>query len=119
MDAARLDYPPVVDVRRARTNFSTGGATIDQSRQASIEATKYATKATDLIAMGSSLGTYHYAVKGMRLSAASSSLKPYLADTPISAQELVDSETVDDVQTVKGKALWFEDVQEYLFSDIL
>jgi hypothetical protein len=55
----------------------------------------------------------------MRLSAASSSLKPYLADTPISAQELVDSETVDDVPTVKGKALWFEDVQEYLFSDIL
>jgi hypothetical protein len=119
MDAARLDYAPVVDVRRATSRYSTGGATIDQSRAASIECTKYATKATDLINMGSALGTYHYAVKGMRLSAASSSLKPYLADTPISAQELVDSETVDDVPTVKGKALWFEDVQEYLFSDIL
>ena len=119
MDAARLDYPPVVDVRRAKTNYSTGGATIDQSRAASIEATKYATKATDLIAMGSVLGTYHYAVKGLRLSAASSSLKPYISDTPISPDQLVDTETIDAMDVVKGKALWFEDVQEYLFSDIL
>lgn len=118
MDAARLDYPPVVDVRRATTRYSTGGASIDQSRMASVEATKYATKATDLIAMGSDLGTYHYAVKGMRLSAASSSLKPYLSDTPINSSELVDKERVDGVETVRGKALWFEDVQEYLFSDI-
>jgi hypothetical protein len=69
--------------------------------------------------MGSSLGTYHYAVKGLRLSAASTSLKPYLSDTPIKESELVDNETAGDVETVKGKALWFEDVQEYLFSDIL
>ena len=119
MDAARLDYPPVVDVRRARSNCSPGGSTIDQSRSAALEASKYATKATDLIAMGSSLGTYHYAVKGLRLTSASTSLKPYLSDTPINTSELVDSETVADVETVKGKALWFEDVQEYLFSDIL
>ena len=57
MDAMRLDYVPVVDVRSARTRSSSGGATIEQSRAAALEASKYATKATDLIAMGSSLGT--------------------------------------------------------------
>ena len=77
MDAARLDYAPVIDVRKASASSSSGGATIDQSRSAALEASKYATKATDLIAMGSVLGTYHWAVKGLRLSAASTSLKPY------------------------------------------
>jgi plasmid rolling circle replication initiator protein Rep len=119
MDAARLDYAPVVDVRRASARSSPGGATIDQSRSAALEASKYATKATDLIAMGSVLGTYHWAVKGLRLSAASTSLKPYLSDTPIDKTELIDTESVSEVETVRGKALWFEDVQEYLFSDIL
>ena len=63
--------------------------------------------------------TYHYAIKSLRLSASSRSLKPYIADTPMSSSDLVDNETVDEGETVKGKALWFEDVQEYLFSDIL
>ena len=119
MDAARLDYPPVVDIRRARTKSSSGGASIDQSRAAALEASKYATKSTDLIAMGSSLGKYHYAIKGLRLSASSKSLKPYIADTPLDSSQLVDQENFDELETVKGKALWFEDVQEYLFSDIL
>ena len=119
MSSMRLDYAPVVDVRRAKTRSSSGGATIEQSRAAALEASKYATKATDLIAMGSSLGKYHYAIKGLRLSASSKSLKPYISDTPLDSSQLVDSETVVEGETVKGKALWFEDVQEYLFSDIL
>lgn len=119
MSSMRLDYAPVVDIRRAKTRSSSGGATIEQSRAAALEASKYATKATDLIAMGSSLGKYHYAIKGLRLSASSKSLKPYIADTPLTTAQLVDSETVAEGETVKGKALWFEDVQEYLFSDIL
>ena len=119
MDAMRLDYVPVIDVRNARTKSSAGGATTEQSRAAAVEATKYATKATELIAMGSSLGTYHYAVKGLRLSASSKSLKPYVSDSNIDEQELVDNETLADVETVRGKALWFEDLQEYLFSDLL
>ena len=119
MDAMRLDYAPVVDVRRAKTRSSSGGATIEQSRAAALEASKYATKSTDLIAMGSSLGKYHYAIKGLRLSASSKSLKPYIADTPLSPDQLVDHDVVVQGETVRGKALWFEDVQEYLFSDLL
>ena len=119
MDAMRLDYVPVIDVRSAKSRSTSGGTPIEQSRQAALEASKYATKSTDLIAMGSSLGKYHYAIKGLRLSASSMSLKPYLTDTPISESELVDSETAGPEPTVRGKALWFEDIQQYLFSDLL
>ena len=119
MDAARLDYAPVVDVRRAKTKSSTGGHAIDESRSAGIEAAKYATKATDLISMGDVLTEYHYAIKGLRLSAVSNSLRPYLSDTPPSTDDLMDAEDVGSFASVRGKALWFEDVQEYLFSDIL
>ena len=119
MDAARLDYAPVVDVRRAKTKSSTGGHAIDESRLAGIEAAKYATKATDLISMGDVLTEYHYAIKGLRLSAASSSMRPYLSDTEICMESLVDEDDTSMYSTARGKALWFEDVQEYLFSDIL
>ena len=119
MDAARLDYAPIVDVRRARTKSTSGGPAIDESRLAGIEAAKYATKATDLISMGDVLTEYHYAIKSLRLSASSSSLKPYLSDTPPSTGELLDTETLDECPSVKGKALWFEDFKEYLFSDLL
>ena len=118
MDAARLTYPPVIDVRRAKTKYSASGATGSDSMAAAVECTKYATKATDLISMGRQLGTYHFAVKGLRLSAASSSLKPYIADTPIGSDQLVDPEVHGPGDIARGKALWFEDVQEYLFSDI-
>ena len=119
MDAMRLDYVPVIDVRTAKSRSMSGGAPIDASRAAALEASKYATKATDLIAMGSSLGKYHYAIKGLRLSASSKSLKPYITDTPIDSSDLVESETVVEGPSVRGKALWFEDIQEYLFSDLL
>ena len=117
--AARLDYPPVVDVRRARTKLNAGGASSVQSRDAAMEATKYATKATDLIAMGSDLGSFHYAIKNLRLSASSKSLRPYLSDARIDSSELVDSETAADVPSAIGKALWFDDIQEYLFTELI
>ena len=119
MDAARLDYAPIVDVRRAKTKSTSGGHAIDESRSAGIEAAKYATKATDLISMGDVLTDYHYAIKGLRLSAASRSLKPYVSDTPMSSADLLDAEEAKPCESVLGKALWFEDLQEYLFSDIL
>ena len=119
MMSARLDYQPVVDIRRAKAKLNVGGASTDQSKAAAMEATKYATKATDLINMGSALGAYHYAVKGLRLSSSSRSLKPYLSDAPIGADELVDPQGPAGEPMAHGKALWFEDVQEYLFSDLI
>ena len=119
MDAARLDYAPIVDVRRAKAKSSSGGSAIDESRSAGVEAAKYATKATDLISMGDVLTEYHYAIKGLRLSATSSSMRPYLSDAPITESDLVDKGEEVRGPCAYGKALWFEDVQEYLFSEIL
>ena len=116
--SARLDYPPVIDVRRAKSSFSSGGQLLSPSQSGALEASKYATKATDLISMGSSLGEYHRQVKNLRLSASSASLKPYVTDTPIDNSQLLDKETADAEVIARGKALWFDDIEEYLFSDI-
>ena len=116
--SAKLDYAPIVDVRRARSSYSSGGQTLSPTQSGALEASKYATKATDLIAMGSSLGEFHRQVKGLRLSASSASLKPYIADTPIKDSDLVDKETGDAEVIASGKALWFDDIGEYLFSSL-
>ena len=118
MMSARLDYAPVIDVRRAKKSYSSGGQELSPTQSGALEASKYATKATDLIAMGSNLGEFHRQVKGLRLSASSASLKPYIADTPIQDSELVDKETADAEVIASGKALWFDDIGEYLFSSI-
>jgi hypothetical protein len=57
-------------------------------------------------------------MKGLRLSASSASLKPYISDTSIEESDLVDKETGDAEVIASGKALWFDDIGEYLFSDI-
>ena len=116
--SARLDYSPVIDIRRGKMSSSSGGATLRDTTGAALEVSKYATKATDLINMGSSLGEYHRQVKNLRLSASSASLKPYVTDTPIDDSQLLDKETADAEVIARGKALWFDDIGEYLFSDI-
>ena len=119
MMSARLDYSPVIDVRRGKKSSSSGGATSADTTGAALEVSKYATKATDLINMGSALGEYHRQVKGLRLSASSTSLKPYIADSPIDDSELTDSGESPIGETLKGTAVWFEDIQEYLFSEVV
>ena len=116
--SARLDYSPVIDVRRGKQNSSSGGATTADTTGAALEVSKYATKATDLINMGSNLGEYHRQVKNLRLSASSASLKPYITDTPISNDQLVDEKAGDAELIASGKAIWFDDIGEYLFSSI-
>ena len=116
--SARLDYSPVVGVQRAKGSSSSGGQRLNAHQSGALEASKYATKATDLIAMGSALAEYHRQVKGLRLSASSGSLKPYIADTPLSTTDLVDEKSGEAEVIAKGKALWFDDIGEYLFSSI-
>ena len=117
--SARLDYRPIVDVRRATSKSTSGGRPIDESKAASLEAAKYGTKATDLIAMGSELGEFHRQVKGLRLAQASKSLKPYVTDSPVTPDELVDQGIAVMGDSLKGKALWFDDIGEYLFTDLV
>ena len=116
--SARLDYSPVIDVRRGKKSSTSGGANSSDTLAASLEVSKYSTKGTDLINMGSSLGEYHRQVRNLRLSASSASLKPYIADTPISADQLVDEKSGESELIATGKAIWFDDIGEYLFSSI-
>ena len=116
--SARLDYAPVVGIQRGRSSSSSGGASTADSTGAALEASKYATKATDLIAMGSALGEYHRQVRGVRLSASSGSLKPYISDKSIDKDQMLDTPESDAQVIASGKALWFDDIGEYLFSSI-
>jgi hypothetical protein len=52
------------------------------------------------------------------LSASSGSLKPYISDTAIEPDQLVDKQTGDAEVIASGKAVWFDDIGEYLFSSI-
>ena len=118
MMAARLDYSPVVDVRRCRSKNQAAASSTSGSLAAAIEASKYAAKATDLIKLGSSLGEYHRQMKGVRLTGVSGSLKDYIANTEISEDELLDGGDSLPVESVKGTAVWFEDLEEYLFESL-
>lgn len=116
--AARLDYSPIVDIRRCR---SKPGSVVDGASAAlgaSLEASKYAAKATDLIKLGDNLGEYHRQVKGVRLTGVSGSLKPYVSDKEVSEDELTDGGESLPVESVSGTAVWFQDLEEYLFESL-
>ena len=118
MMAARLDYAPQVRVQRCRGRTGSSADGASAALGASIEASKYAAKATDLVKLGNSLGEYHRQVKGVRLTGVSGSLKPYVSASEISETELTDKGESLPVESVSGTALWFEDLDEYLFEDL-
>ena len=120
MDAARLDYVPVVDVRSATANSSAGSSGIDASRKAVLEAAKYATKATSLMELGIAISEFHWQLRNRRLYALSTPLRRYIQSGDISKEEMLDKgkeplpEGTDKVQVV---AQWFEDSQEFVITD--
>ena len=120
MDAARLDYVPVVDVRSATANSSAGSSGIDASRKAVLEAAKYATKATSLMELGTAISEFHWQLRNRRLYALSTPFRRYIKSGDISKEELLDKgkeplpEGTDKVQVV---AQWFEDSQEFVITD--
>ena len=118
MMAARLDYAPVIDIRKCRGRPGSSANGTSASLGASLEASKYAAKATDLIKLGSSLGEYHRQVRGVRLTGVSGSLKDYISASEVSLDELTDGGESLPVESVSGTAVWFEDLEEYLFESL-
>lgn len=116
--AGRYDYRPVVDVRRVRSRAVADGQTIATEKAAAMEVAKYATKATDLLSLGDELGEFNRQVRGLRFSSVSSSLKPYISASDISENEMKDGGDSPPVESLRGTALWFEDVQQYLWSEL-
>jgi hypothetical protein len=87
--AARLDYSPVVDVRKARAKFTTGEAFYD-ARAAGIEAMKYTIKAADMTSMGRDLPEFVHQMRGHRLVAMSKALGRFVPEHDPTAAEMSD-----------------------------
>ena len=87
--AARLDYSPVVDVRAAYVSKKVDDAKpIDTA--AVCEAAKYLSKATELIALGPDLVTFHEQMRGLRLYGVSRPLSQFIRSDEIDSVEMTD-----------------------------
>ena len=120
--ALRADYAPVVDVRSAKTNFSAGSTAADASKSAVVEAAKYAAKATALLELGPAITEMHWQLRKRRLVAISQKLNKYIPDKEISQEEMLDQESKPlppGAERLEVMARWFEDLQEYVISDVL
>ena len=113
--AARLDYSPVIDIRRARSKNTSKHSNKDRNLAATLEAAKYSTKASDLIKIGSHLPDFNSAVRSLRLYGLSSKLRDYVNSADISADQLLDAVDSPSGQSFTAVAKWFEAIQEYRF----
>jgi len=121
MDCARLDYPPVVDVRRATSNSKSGSSTSENARSAVVEAAKYTTKATALMELGDATGEFHRQMRQRRLYAVSRPLGEYLKAGDVTAEEMLDVDTKPlplGAEAVDVIADWFEDSNEYVITHL-
>ena len=119
--AMRLDYPPVVDIRSAKTKSTRGSSAIDASRDAAVEAAKYASKATQLLELGEALTEFHFETQNVRYYSVSKDLKQYISAGDIKKSEMMDEsnpEANGDIPLLNATAQWFEDSQEYLFTNL-
>ena len=93
MMAAGLDYPPVVDIRRA-TSKKGSDAPADCSLSAAIEAAKYAAKSVDIEKLGALAPELHHQIRGIRLYAVSRRLSHYIGDSEPLGDELCDADEI-------------------------
>ena len=114
--AARLDYAPIVDIRRARSNRKADGSALsDANLAATLEAAKYSTKAADLLSLGTSLPIFHTEMKHLRLYGVSAQLRQHIKARDINQEELFDPSQETDEPSFTAVAKWFDSIQEYQF----
>lgn len=117
--AARLDYAPVVDVRRAKAKPTDDHLHGVAPVAAVVEAAKYASKATDLLALGEQLPEFHRQMKGLRLYGVSKELQRYVSAADVQGDELLDTDRFPVpaiVPSFSAVAEWIEAAQEYRFA---
>jgi plasmid rolling circle replication initiator protein Rep len=117
--AARLDYAPVVDVRRAKP--AKGAAATDSVAPvpAVLEAAKYMAKATDLAALGDMLPQLNNEMRGLRLIAISKALSRYVGSADMGPTNMFDLQKIEVppiTPTFSAIAEWLESAQEYRFA---
>ena len=121
MTAGKLDYAPVVDVRRASQKTGTGSDSAASARSAVLEAAKYAAKATELMELGADIRELHWQLRNRRLYALSSDLRRYIKDGEIEESEMLDNDAKPlpvGAEQIEVMARWFEDTSEYLITDL-
>ena len=121
MDAARLDYPPIVDVRASKKKCAAGTSSEDDAKGAVLEAAKYAAKATALMELGPAISELHWQLRNRRLYALSKRLREYIKAEDINPEELMDDQQKplpEGTERIEMMAQWFEDTNEYLITDL-
>jgi hypothetical protein len=114
--AAGLDYPPVVDVRRA-TAKKGSDAPLNCSLSAAIEAAKYASKSVDIEKLGALAPELHHQLRGLRLYGVSRKLAQYVGNSEPLGEELCDADAIAASQSpaVHLIASWNATEQKYEF----
>lgn len=116
--AARLDYTPTVDVRKARATFTTGEAFYD-AKAAGIEAMKYTIKAADMLQMGQQLPEFVHQMRGHRLVAMSRALGRFVPEHDPTAKEMADDREVGLPRLHPGVmclAQWDRTISDYVLT---
>lgn len=116
--AARLDYSPVIDVRRAKAKPGRESHSEIAPVSAVVEAAKYASKATDLLALGQALPAFHHEMRGLRSYGISKALQRYVKAADPQGDDLLDTPPVSEAlqqPCLSAIAQWFDEAQEYRF----
>jgi hypothetical protein len=92
--AARLDYSPVVDVRRA-TSRAGSPSLAEAAVDATLEAAKYIAKSVDFEALGPHVVTMHDQLRGLRMIGLSRPLSKFIRDGEITADEMTDRAEIE------------------------
>lgn len=105
--AARLDYAPVVDVRRAKAKHQNG-ETVDDHIAAALEAAKYISKSMDIAKLGNRLPELHHQLRGVRMIGTSYKLGKYVKREEPEGEELLDKGvvTISPHPLLHGVAEW-------------
>jgi hypothetical protein len=114
--AMRLDYQPVVDVRRAHGGVAKAGAT-PVGLGSALEAVKYASKAADLVALGDALPEFVRQLRGARLIATSRALGEFVRSADLSTEEIaseIDPNAPHFHPTVEAVARWDSVIADYV-----
>lgn len=120
--ALRADYAPIVDVRVAKKSSATGSTSADDAKSAVLEASKYASKAVDLMELGPAITELHWQLRNRRMTAVSKQLAQYINDADITASELMDLDRTripEGAEQLEVLARWFDDAEAYRIVDLL
>ena len=112
--AMRLDYAPVVDVRRAYSNREVDNPLADISA-AGAEAAKYISKAQDILAMGENVCEFHRQIQNVRMRAVSAELSKFIKAGEVSHAEMLDTDEIQaaDSPLLRTIVAWDQSVSSY------